>query len=122
MAGILCVAPACRIVVRDGTSRCEKHTKVARKVKVELRSFSGVANSKIYNSSRWRRLSKKKRTVTPFCEDCEDLGVTTLADVVDHIVEINDDKTLAYTWSNLKSLCHGCHNTKTATEKRKRNT
>jgi 5-methylcytosine-specific restriction protein A len=121
MPGILCVAPGCKTIVRDGTSRCEKHTKTAKKQKAEIREFNGGrANSKIYNSARWRRLSNKKRTVTPFCEDCEDQGITTLANVVDHIVELNDNPKLAYAWSNLRSLCHACHNKKTAEEKRKR--
>jgi 5-methylcytosine-specific restriction protein A len=118
---VLCVAPACKTIVRDGTSRCEKHTNKAKVEKhVEREFFGGRRNSVIYNSSRWRRISKKKRAVSPFCEDCEDIGVTVIADVVDHIVEITDDKSLAFTWSNLKSLCHACHNSKTAIEKIKR--
>lgn len=120
MAAILCVGPGCKAIVRDGTSRCEKHTSVAKKQHVELRSFSGRSNSKIYNSSRWRRLSIKKRTVTPFCEMCEVEGVTKVADVVDHIVEIHDDPKLSFVWSNLMSLCHQHHNRKTADEKYKR--
>lgn len=117
---VLCVAPACREIVRDGTSRCEKHKFVAKKDKNKLRELrGGRRNSKVYDSSRWRRISNKKRTVTPFCEMCEDIGIDRVADVVDHIVEIEDGGG-QYEWSNLMSLCHACHNQKTADEKRKR--
>lgn len=119
MPAVLCVAPACKNIVRDGGSRCEKHRKTAKKERVENRKITGRRNSKIYNTQRWKRLSIKKRTVTPFCENCEDHGVMKVADVVDHIVELEDGGE-PYEWSNLKSLCHSCHNNKTADEARKR--
>jgi 5-methylcytosine-specific restriction protein A len=39
---------------------------------------------------------------------------------VDHIVERSDDDSKRLNWDNLQSLCHSCHNIKTAEEKRKR--
>ena len=117
---VLCVAPSCKEIVRDSTSRCEKHKFTAKKDKNKLRELrGGRRNSKVYDSSRWRRLSNKKRTVTPFCEMCEVDGVTLVADVTDHIIEIEDGGN-QYEWDNLMSLCHTCHNQKTADEKRKR--
>lgn len=117
---VLCVAPSCKEIVRDGTSRCEKHKFAAKQDKSKLRELrGGRRNSKVYDSSRWRRISDKKRTVTPFCEMCDDIGVTVMADVCDHIVEIEDGGA-QYEWSNLMSMCHTCHNLKTAAEKRKR--
>lgn len=117
---VLCVAPACREVVRDGHSRCEKHRKATRTQKVQVRKASGGRrNSHIYDTQRWKRLSKKKRTVTPFCEMCDAEGVTTVADVVDHIQEIEDGGD-PYKWDNLMSLCHHHHNGKTAKVKRER--
>jgi 5-methylcytosine-specific restriction protein A len=120
MPAILCVAASCKEIVRDGTTTCPKHTKTVMVNRNEDRKFTGRANSKIYDSKRWRNISIKKRTVTPFCEECEKNGIITIANVVDHVVEIKDNPKLAYTWSNLRSLCHGHHNTKTGDERRKR--
>lgn len=36
---------------------------------------------------------------------------------VDHIVPVNVDRTLAYTLSNLQTLCRECHWAKTAKER-----
>lgn len=58
-------------------------------------------------------LSKKKMAVTPFCELCWNEGREELANVVDHIIELKDDQSLAYSWSNLMSMCHKHHNRKT---------
>lgn len=120
MPSVLCVAPACKEIVRDGGSRCEKHRKKMTKERTENRKFyGGRRNSHIYDSARWRRLSIKKRTVNPFCEVCEKNGIMNSADVVDHIIEIEDGGG-AFKWDNLMSMCHHHHNEKTQREKRKR--
>lgn len=119
----MCVAPACREIVRDGSSRCEIHKKQQKKVSTarrnEQRKEQSKENTFIYNTAAWSRLSKKKRTVDPFCEQCLEDGRYKQADVVDHIMELKDGGK-PYEWSNLRSLCHGCHARKTADEKNKR--
>lgn len=72
----------------------------------------------IYNTARWKRLSRKQLTLEPFCAMCLKKGRHTTARVADHIIEIRDDPKLAYSIDNLQSLCHSCHNTKTADEKK----
>lgn len=125
MIPVLCSAPACKTIVRDGHARCELHRKTqkthANKVRAEQRKEQSREKSFIYNTAAWKRLSIKKRTVDPFCEDCLERSpvVYKQADVVDHIVELTDGGK-PYTWSNLRSLCHHCHNVKTAKEKKKR--
>lgn len=128
---VMCVAPGCHEVVYDfGECRCEKHrkqqksdsTKAASARRKEQRQSSEYAKkAKIYDSKDWRTISIKKRTVDPFCEDCLEQGKYVIADVVDHVIEIEDDPKLAFVWSNLRSLCHSCHNKKTrkARESRK---
>jgi 5-methylcytosine-specific restriction protein A len=116
MSKIQCSHPACRVIINkqvDGL-RCplHKHKRDApRKVLDHQRTISGTM---IYSTKRWKVLSKKKLTVNPFCEECWDDKRDVAADVVDHVIEIQDDKSKAYTFSNLKSLCHACHNRKTA--------
>ncbi len=124
MAAFLCIAPSCKVIVRDGTKRCTKHTKAVKKHKVEARKFTGRRNSKIYDSAAWRRLSKKKKVIMPFCESCYNNKHEVVGDVCDHILEIEDYPKLAYLMDNLMTLCHNCHNEKTAdvAGARKRNT
>lgn len=114
-----CVSPSCYEIVRDGTARCETHTIKKKKEVIEGRGPR--RNAHIYDTRSWRNLSRKKRSVDPFCEDCWDESIEKIADVVDHIVEIEDGGK-PFLWSNLKSLCHYHHNNKTAKEKKKRRT
>lgn len=66
-------------------------------------------NMRFYNSSAWRRLSKKLLRIRPFCP-CGDE-----AKQVDHIVPINQGGAMLDT-SNLQTLCVSCHAKKTANE------
>lgn len=116
MSKIQCSHPACRVIIdkqKQGV-RCEKHQvrgSTPRKVLDHQRTPQGTV---VYNTKRWKVLSKKKLDIQPFCEKCWKENRERVADVVDHIIEIQDDKSKAYTFSNLMSLCHSCHNTKTA--------
>lgn len=114
-----CMSPSCYSIVRDGTARCETHTITQKKVATQLRYGNNNENKKLYNSARWRRISKKLRQIRPFCAHCMEHGVEVIGNVVDHIIELSDggDK---FNMDNLQVLCHQCHNTKTADERRKR--
>lgn len=114
-----CNAPSCYVIVRDGTGRCETHTITKRTESNELRYTGANKNKKLYDSKRWRRISKRMRAIMPFCQHCWDEGTETVADVVDHIVELSDGGA-AFELSNLEPLCNQCHNTKTANAKRER--
>ena len=124
----LCCYPSCSEIVRDGLSgRCIKHRKAGSTIQGKSTSTKiyknkesrKAANRHIYDSARWRRVSLKKRTITPFCEHCEDEGVMAVADLVDHIIEIKDGAAPFQT-SNLMSLCYQHHAKKTANEVRTR--
>lgn len=71
-----------------------------------------------YRRKAWRNLRKAKLFENPLCEECERNGKVTSASVVDHIVPRIQDSSLEYEWSNLQSLCHPCHNSKSSTEGR----
>lgn len=115
-----CMSPSCYEIVRDGTSRCEKHTKTKNKHDTEDRSRrDNKETRKIYNTRRWRRVSERKRIIDPLCEECLINNTESYADVVDHITELSDGGE-PYEYSNLKSLCHACHNRKTKKEAKKR--
>lgn len=76
-------------------------------------------NQSFYSSAKWTKVSKWYRRNNPLCEDCKDQGITTLVDVVDHIVELQDGGEPLRT-DNLRSLCHLHHNRKTALAKSQR--
>ena len=77
-------------------------------------------NRDIYDTYRWRKLSREYRALNPLCETCLKFHRYIPVDVCDHIIEIEDDKSLAFDSNNLKSQCHSCHNLKTAKAKKAR--
>jgi 5-methylcytosine-specific restriction endonuclease McrA len=59
----------------------------------------------------WSKVSTRFRRGHPFCRFCEQKGFeATPADVVDHIIPVEDGPDLRLTWSNFQSLCNSCHN------------
>lgn len=65
---------------------------------------------------RWREFASLYRLRHPVCERCNQCGVTTPAQCVDHIVPHGGNRAAMYDVSNLQSLCYYCHNTKTGIE------
>ena len=72
-------------------------------------------NSDFYHSKQWRGLRNYYIQRNPLCEACKRRGKVTGGQVVDHIKSINlgGNKT---DLSNLQTLCHSCHNSKSAKE------
>jgi 5-methylcytosine-specific restriction protein A len=130
---VKCMAPSCKVIVRDvGKNRCPKHEQTQKDDKNERRQINRKVankdtiahdpfNKKFYQSPQWRRLSVKQRTLFPFCKHCEDEGRMKVADVADHIIEINDGGSKA-SMKNLQSLCNACHMVKTKAEIKTRKT
>lgn len=111
-----CAAPACGVLLR-GDTYCPRHqqeyeAKRAQAVKRSHRRYNeGRAESdKFYGTSRWRKLSLYYRKLHPLCVNCKSEGRVTPAQVVDHIEPLKLRPDLATEWSNLRSLCHACHN------------
>jgi len=102
---------------------CSKHgvyeTKVCELCKTEnAKTYNDTArdkeSSKIYNSTRWRKIRKYvlKRD-GGICQMC---GKSEKIMIVDHIKELKDYPELAFNYENLTVLCRGCHNIKTSRE------
>lgn len=79
-----------------------------------------IKAQEFYQSKQWKILSKKHKQQNPLCIHCLELSIVNPAQVSDHIIEIRDDWDKRLDPTNLQSLCHSCHNTKTAKERRKR--
>jgi len=98
--------------------RCEIHQrpKPTPKRKYDHHYHNG---KNIYKSSRWVKLRAAKIALNPLCEHCERYGIIKPGNTIDHIIEVEDGGEV-WEMSNLATLCHSCHNTKTGKEATKR--
>lgn len=65
---------------------------------------------------QWRASRLAFLAKNPLCVHCLAEGITTLANVVDHIIPHKGNQTLFWDMSNWQALCTPCHNRKTAKE------
>ena len=72
------------------------------------------AHHHFYQTQRWRRASILYLHQHPICEICNN----ATADLTDHIEPHNGNYDLFWNPDNWQSACHGCHNRKTADDKR----
>ena len=107
-----CAAPGCRKLIR-GASRCPDCAK-------KINKRSTTKNQAFYQSAPWRSLREAFIAANPCCCECEKIGIAEPTYIVDHIVEMEDDPSLALEWSNLSPLCLSHHNSKTARERVRR--
>jgi len=61
------------------------------------------------NSPIWRRIRRQQLQRQPLCEDCSTSARPVPANTVDH----KDGDSWNNEQSNLQSLCHSCHSSKT---------
>lgn len=117
----LCNKAGCKVLVDYSQTYCDKHkpTKVSN-VTYEQRKEQGGKYFWFYKSKAWRTASYQYRLSNPCCERCLGAGIVRPANVVDHIVELRDDWDKRLDEDNFMSLCHACHNKKTANERKRR--
>lgn len=76
-----------------------------------------------YHTQAWRKLRAAILRDSPYCVECRNQGITTVAKVVDHIKNVSSGKTaqereeLMWDESNLQTLCDPCHNAKSGKER-----
>ena len=58
---------------------------------------------------QWRTARAYHLRQHPYCALCDQVGVTQLADVVDHIIPHRGDPVLFWDQTNWQSLCQPCH-------------
>lgn len=89
--------------------------KKQRKLPNQIKSNSNKSWSyhQIYHTKQWRNIRKLKLNINPLCQQCEQQGLTTEANVVDHINPVQEGGA-AFDLDNLQSLCVSHHNSKTA--------
>lgn len=122
-----CRYPGCPELVSEKAARgmCVRHVREARAFlgqRARRRNFTDEDRKRDnwYSSKDWRNMRRSYISRNPLCVDCLSRGLLRPADVVDHIIERKDDDSLRLDSSNLQSLCHKCHNIKSAEERRRR--
>ena len=100
-----CAKVGCWKVISGTLSHCDKH---------KPEPFKNIKrnDTKIYNTRRWRKLSKKQLADEPLCRECKSKDKVTLATHSDHIISISDGGE-PFDQANLQSLCIKCHSSKT---------
>lgn len=108
-----CVTPGCNGRTRSRyCDRCEAEAQ-ARKREADTARGSNAARG--YDAA-WRRLRKKKLSLSPWCEcdECKASGAKVLADVVDHEHPISTHPHLRLVLGNLRSMAKAHHDRHTA--------
>lgn len=115
----LCRYCGCSNYRLEGHNFCEKHLWYEEKKQKEReekerarRDFSKYQRSSdLYNTSRWKTVSRNFLKANPYCEICG-----SPSEVVDHIIPHRGDEDLFWDRNNLQALCKNCHNFKTQKE------
>ncbi|MBB3562359.1 5-methylcytosine-specific restriction endonuclease McrA [Rhizobium sp. BK512] len=63
----------------------------------------------LYRTTLWKQLRLAQLAREPLCWMCEELGIVTAANTVDHRTPHKGDHTLFFDPTNLASLCPPCH-------------
>jgi len=69
-----------------------------------------------YHTTHWRNLRALVLQASPLCKACEDVGLITLAQMVDHIKPVRLGGEF-FDAENLQPLCNSCHASKSAKER-----
>ena len=69
-----------------------------------------------YKRAVWLRIRGLRLAETPLCKTCEENGVVTAADTVDHVKPHRGDPGLFFWYANTQSLCTSCHNSRKQSE------
>ena len=98
----------CRVLVRDGTSRCPMH-------KAKATGFTKLSRQARGYGSAWDKLRLVVlRRDGGVCQPCQGAGRTVLGNIVDHKVPKAEGGT--DDMENLQTICKPCHARKTAFE------
>ncbi len=106
----ICNTPSCNRLINMDETHCTDH---GTSDIVYSKYNRDQSSAKFYNSRVWRK--KRKEIMLNYgglCQVCLSNDITREADVVDHIIELKDDDSLALDNNNLVPLCHTCHNNK----------
>jgi 5-methylcytosine-specific restriction endonuclease McrA len=70
--------------------------------------------SGLYSTYRWQKARRRFLRTHPVCVLCEQIGITSLADTVDHIVPHKGNEALIWDEANWQPTCKACHDSRKA--------
>ena len=88
-----------------------KRAKAARKEYTK-----GAYKEPRYNTTQWRNVRALILQGSPLCKACEEVGLITLAQMVDHIKPVRLGGSF-WDVQNMQPLCNSCHASKSAKER-----
>lgn len=105
----LCKHTYCNKIIDDG-AWCNEHQPI-RDSRYAKKDYS-----KWYSTTTWKSARLAYLAENPFCVHCQQDGLISKADVIDHIQPHKGDRRLFWDFDNWQALCKRCHDSKTATE------
>ncbi|WP_256846926.1 HNH endonuclease [Paenibacillus sp. Pae108] len=106
-----CNQPGCPALTHDRYCPLHKKQKQQR-----YQQERGTAASRGY-TYQWQKYRLRFLKKNPLCVHCENKGVLTPSEHVDHIIAVTGpNDPLFWKESNHQALCHSCHSRKTVLE------
>lgn len=105
-----CAVKNCPELADAGHAYCTRH---------ELEKgaeFDRKRPVRLYDTARWRTERRQFLNDNPYCIDCQSIGETVKATIVDHQIPHKNNETLFWDKSNWRPRCKRHHDIKTATE------
>lgn len=98
-----CRHPGCHALTDRTDGLCLEHSRQRRnEYAKEYRKETGP---RVYDTQKWRKLSKRILSLFPFCQRCEVTGRVSLSTLVHH----KDRDRNNWSRENLEALCKTCH-------------
>lgn len=111
MKAKICKKSGCMRTAEPGKEFCRQHSALEGKAKVFTRRGKSGEYHSLYESARWRKISREFLKKYPVCLICG-----KPARIADHITPHRGNLELFYDESNLQPMCWSCHSRKTFRE------
>ncbi|NTV25915.1 MAG: HNH endonuclease [Chlorobiaceae bacterium] len=98
-----CRHPGCHSLTDRTDGYCLEHARQHRNE--YAREYRKETGPRVYDTQRWRKLSKQILALHPFCPRCEAMGKVSLSTLVHH----KDRDRNNWSSENLEALCKPCH-------------
>lgn len=102
----------CGAIIQGNASKCQACEERAKKTRLSQSQIydRGRVGERLYHTAIWQRVAKAVRARDlNLCALCKDKHILTPAQIVHHIVPLEDSTELSLDKNNCISLCRSCH-------------